>query len=87
VDFLVLDDVGAETGAMDTDKRASDFIHRVLYGITNARQNKSTITTTNLGSKDLYSMYDKKIVSRLFRKPKFIVYENTKDKRINQLPF
>jgi DNA replication protein DnaC len=87
VDYLVLDDLGAETGAMDSGKRASDFIHRVLYGITNSRQNKSTITTTNLRSEDLYSMYDKKIISRLFRKPKFIVYKETKDKRINQLPF
>ncbi|MEW5567346.1 ATP-binding protein [Rossellomorea marisflavi] len=87
VDFLTLDDLGAETGAMDSGKRASDFIHRVLYGITNARQNKSTITTTNLRSEDLYNMYDKKIISRLFRKPKFIIYKETKDKRINQMPF
>ena len=35
VDFLALDDVGAETGAIDTDiKTASDFVQRILYAIT-----------------------------------------------------
>jgi DNA replication protein DnaC len=87
VDYLVLDDIGSETGAIDTDKRASDFIHKFLYAITTSRQSKSTITTTNLSGKQLYKLYDPKIISRLFRKPKFIVYEETKDKRINQLPF
>lgn len=87
VDYLLIDDLGAESGAMDTEKRASDFIHRLLYSITTSRQNKSTITTTNLSGTQLAKIYDPKIVSRLFRKPKFIIYKETKDKRINQLPF
>jgi DNA replication protein DnaC len=87
VDFLALDDLGAETGAIDTEKNATDFVQRVLYAVTNARQKKATITTTNLSSKTLYTMYDKKLISRLFKSPKFIVFAETKDKRINQLPF
>lgn len=87
VDLLVMDDIGAETGAIDSKKAASDFVHRVLYGISNARQNKQTIITMNLDSETLFKMYDKKLVSRLMRKPKYIVYKNTKDKRMAKLPF
>lgn len=88
VDFLVLDDLGAETGAIDTDKEASNFVQRVLYGVMNARQNKSTIFTTNLSGDLLKSMYDEKLLSRILRSKKFIVFKNTKDKRgIDSLPF
>lgn len=87
VDFLVLDDLGAETGAIDTDKSATDFVQRVLYGITNTRQDKSTIITTNLNGETLFSMYDKKLISRLLRNPEYVVFKETKDKRTNKLPF
>jgi DNA replication protein DnaC len=87
VDFLGLDDLGAETGAVNTDKSASDFVQRVLYGVTNARQNKSTIITTNLSSEHLFKMYDKKLVSRLLKNPKVVIFKDSKDKRISQLPF
>ncbi|MED4718632.1 ATP-binding protein [Bacillus badius] len=86
-DYLVLDDLGAETGAIDTDKQATNFVQRVLYAITNARQNKATIITTNLSSQSLFSIYDKKLVSRLFKKPNFILFKETKDKRMLNLPF
>jgi DNA replication protein DnaC len=87
VDYLVLDDIGAETGAIDTGKTASDFVQRVLYASTTVRQGKSTIITTNLDSKTLYSMYDKKLISRLFKKPKYVIFKDTKDKRTSNLPF
>lgn len=87
VDFLVLDDLGAETGAIDSDKSATDFVQRVLYGITNTRQDKSTIITTNLDSKTLFSMYDKKLVSRLLKRPKYVIFNETKDKRTSNIPF
>jgi DNA replication protein DnaC len=87
VDFLALDDLGAETGAIDSDKRATDFVQRVLYAATTVRQDKVTILTTNLDGKTLYSMYDKKLISRLFKRPKFIVFEETKDKRLGDIPF
>jgi DNA replication protein DnaC len=87
VDFLVLDDIGAETGAIDTAKTATDFVQRVLYGITTVRQDKATIVTTNLDSKTLFSMYDKKLISRLFKKPKYVIFRDTKDKRTSNIPF
>lgn len=87
VDYLVLDDLGAETGAIGTDKTASDFVQRVLYAITTTRQSKCTITTTNLSSKALVSIYDKKLVSRLFKNPKFIIFKDSKDKRMANIPF
>lgn len=65
-DYLVLDDLGAETGSIDTDKRASDFVAKILYEIMNARQGKATIFTTNLKLQEMRDMYDDKVVSRLF---------------------
>lgn len=87
VDFLVLDDVGAETGAIDTDKTASDFVQRILYAITTTRQDKATILTTNLSSEVLFKMYDKKLVSRLLKNPKYVLFKETKDKRLASIPF
>lgn len=87
VDFLVLDDLGAETGAINTEKSASDFIHRVLYAISTARQNKVNILTTNLTGKQLLTMYDSKLISRLIRNPEYIVFKDTKDKRLQSMPF
>ena len=87
VDYLVLDDLGAETGAISTDKTATDFVQRVLYGIATSRQSKSTILTTNLSSETLFNMYDKKLVSRLLKNPRIVVFKTTKDKRINTLGF
>lgn len=87
VEFLVLDDLGAETGAIDTGKSATNFVQSVLYGVMNARQDKVTITTTNLNGKSLFNMYDKKLVSRLLRKPQYVIFNETKDKRMEQIPF
>ncbi|GIN96058.1 hypothetical protein J6TS1_19280 [Siminovitchia terrae] len=36
--YLALDDIGVETGAIGTDKIATDFVQRVLYAITTTRQ-------------------------------------------------
>ena len=87
VDYLVLDDIGAETGAIGTDKTATDFVQRILYAITTTRQDKSTFITTNLSSQTLFNMYDKKLVSRLFKNPKFIIFKETQDKRMSNIPF
>jgi len=64
VDYLAIDDLGAETGATDGSKQATDFVHRVLYAIANGRRGKTTIITTNLGKKKRESIYDSKIISR-----------------------
>lgn len=87
VDFLVLDDLGAETGNIDTNKAATDFTSRVLRAIINGRQHKSTIVTTNLKSEKLLKMYDPKLISRMMRNIKTIVFKDTKDKRIRNVGF
>lgn len=85
VDLLVIDDLGAETGFIGTEKTASDFTQRVIYNLMNKRQDKSTIITTNLNSNQTSNMYDSKIISRLYRKLEgnIITFKNTSDKRIN----
>ena len=87
VDFLVLDDLGAETGGTGTKKQATDFTLRVLYAIANGRQNKSTIITTNLTSSALVRMYDPKLVSRLGKDMFRIEFKNTVDKRLKNIDF
>lgn len=87
VDFLVLDDLGAETGGTGTTKKATDFTLRVLYAIANGRQNKSTLVTTNLGRQDLIGMYDPKLISRLMKNTYLIKFEETTDKRIRNIDF
>lgn len=85
VDYLVLDDLGAETGGTGTTKRATDFTLRVLYAVANARQDKSTIITTNLSKNELVTMYDAKLVSRLRAAMALIDFKDTSDKRIRQI--
>lgn len=92
-DFVVLDDLGAEVGTVQYDdkgnittKAASDFINRTLFNIADKRQGKSTIYTTNLSSKEIAAIYDKRLKSRILSKPKSIVFRETSDKRF-QLDF
>jgi len=87
VDYLVLDDLGAETGGTGTTKKATDFTLRVLYSIANARQNKSTMITTNLSRTALEAMYDRKLVSRLMKDTYLIDFKDTSDKRIKNIQF
>jgi len=87
VDYLALDDLGAETGAINTDKSATDFVQRVLYAVATSRQNKPTFITMNLTGQTLFKMYDSKLVSRLLKKPKYILFKETQDKRITEVPF
>jgi len=87
VDYLVLDDLGAETGGIGTKKTATDFTLRVLYAIANGRQNKSTIVTSNLSRPELERMYDPKLVSRLMKDTYLIRFKVTTDKRIKNIEF
>jgi DNA replication protein DnaC len=87
VDYLILDDLGAESGNIDTNKQATDFVGRVMNGITDGRQDKSTIVTTNLKGETMKKLYDARIISRLFRNYRFIKFETTNDKRMIELPF
>ena len=84
-DVLVLDDLGAETGAIQAQRAASDFTNRVLNAVIDSRQDKPTIVTTNLNSEQLSKMYDQKLLSRMYKGIKandsVLVFNNVSDKR------
>lgn len=94
VDVLVIDDLGAETGDIYSDKRASEYTSNVLRSILNGRQDKATIITTNLsgermvtgykeGHKFIPPMYDGKVMSRAMRNVENIIFRETPDKRLD----
>lgn len=87
VDVLVIDDLGAETGAIDSTKTATDFVHRMLYAIGTSRQTKPTIITTNLRSAQREALYDEKDLSRLKRNRKEIVFIETPDHRDSEFEY
>ena len=65
-DVLVIDDVGAEVGRMDTLKQSTDHTYKTLLEILNAREGvATTIMTTNLNMTQLEKMYDERIKSRM----------------------
>lgn len=85
-DLLVLDDLGAEVGKINTDKSASNDTARLINAIVTGRMDKPTIFTTNLTSKQIHRMYDQRIVSRIMKgvsKQRVIEFNETKDKRNN----
>jgi len=87
VDFLVMDDLGAETGNIETLKQATDWTSKILRAIINGRQDKVTIFTTNLSSTALRKIYDEKLVSRMLRNFKTIVFKNKVDNRSKNIGF
>ncbi|MDA2440074.1 ATP-binding protein [Bacillus cereus] len=86
-EVLIVDDLGAELGALDTDTKATNFINRVLFDVFDGRQGKSTIFTTNLTGERLEGAYDERIVSRIFNGFRALVFKDTKDYRRKVLPF
>lgn len=86
-DVLIVDDLGAELGALDANTKATNFINRVLFDVFDGRQGKSTIFTTNLTGERLEGAYDERIVSRIFNNFKALVFKDTKDYRRKALPF
>ena len=87
VDVLVIDDLGAETGSIDSSKTATDFVHRILYAVGTARQTKPTIITTNLRSVQREQLYDDKILSRFKRNRKEIAFIETPDHRDSEFEY
>lgn len=83
-DLLVMDDLGAEVGAINTRSTASDWTTKVMYAIVNGRMKKPTVWTTNLSSKQLQQIYDQKLVSRILRgtKNNILTFNQTSDKRM-----
>ncbi|PFI27352.1 ATP-binding protein [Bacillus thuringiensis] len=84
---LIVDDLGAELGALDANTKATNFINRVLFDVFDGRQGKSTIFTTNLTGKRLDEAYDERIVSRILNNFRTITFKETKDYRRKALPF
>lgn len=88
-DLLVLDDLGAEVGAISTERGAANDVVRMINAIVNGRMDKPTIFTTNLNSGQLRKMYDERIASRILKgvtNERIIKFEKTKDKR-NRIEF
>jgi len=85
-DFVVLDDLGAESGLTDSNRQASDFIQRLLYAVSNTRQGMSTFTTTNFTGKQLFNKYDAKTVNRLLGDSEVLKF-TTADQRLANLGF
>ncbi|MBC2148123.1 ATP-binding protein [Listeria booriae] len=84
-DYLVLDDLGAESGSLDRNGKASDFVHRVLYTVLDGRQDVGTIITSNLAEEEFPDIYDTKLVSRIRKNNYLIEFINTDDKRIKSI--
>lgn len=73
-DLFVLDDLGSETFMQHVDDKkksptqASEFTQEALFRFADYRKNKTNIITTNNTSKELQSIYNPKIYSRLIAK-------------------
>lgn len=84
VDYLVIDDLGSEVGAIRKDTKATPFSYRILNAIARGRETKSTIYTTNLTKEQLYQVYDGRIVSPMMQDSITIKFESTSDKRTDR---
>lgn len=87
VEFLILDDLGAELGALNSNDKATRFINTILFSIFDGRQGKATIVTMNLSSERIEEAYDERIVSRLLGNRVSIVFKETKDFRRRKIEF
>ena len=67
-DVLLLDDLGTEGGGRV--KPARSDLYDLMYRISNARLDKTTIVTTNNTPEQLGEIYSEKIISRLLPKQK-----------------
>lgn len=67
-DVLVLDDLGSETAMKAETREATDYTQSLLFRLADYRKNKTNIVTTNNSSKELQSIYNPKIYSRLIAK-------------------
>lgn len=86
-DLLVLDDIGAEIGSMDSEKTVSDFVAKIIKKVLDGRDEKATIITTNLTSDQLREKYDDRIFSRMNKgvlgeEKHSIKFKDTTDKRL-----
>lgn len=83
VDFVVIDDLGAELGGNGI-KDSTSFNNDVLYSILEARQNKALMVNTNLTSDEIKKAYGERILSRILKNAMHysMQFKKTTDKRI-----
>lgn len=75
-DVLILDDLGAEaTNQNNNKKEAKDSIQTILYEISNSRNNKPTLITSNYNREQLSNIYNERIISRLIPKNHCLPFE------------
>ncbi|MFH5812098.1 ATP-binding protein [Companilactobacillus sp. FL22-1] len=67
-DVLVLDDLGSESAMKSVTDEASNYTQSLLFRLADYRKSKVNIVTTNNSSKELQSIYNPKIYSRLIAK-------------------
>ena len=65
VDLLVLDDLGSESSFKRDSREATEFVQNVLFGVLNRRN--CTIVTTNLNSAEMSTVYNPKLLSRMYK--------------------
>lgn len=65
VDLLVLDDLGSESSFKRDSREATEFVQNVLFGVLNRRN--CTIVTTNLNSTEMSTVYNPKLLSRMYK--------------------
>ncbi|EOL45780.1 ATP-binding protein [Enterococcus caccae] len=84
-DFVVIDDIGAELGLFDGKTASSPYNNEILTRITDSRQNKAVIYTTNLTVEQLKQAYGDRVVSRMANNSNGygFTFRTTKDKRIS----
>ncbi len=82
VDLLVLDDLGAEK-LVNSQGERSEWVLETLYRIVNSRylNRRQTITTTNLGSRELYGRLGAPIMSRFLERCVVIAFTGS-DRRL-----
>lgn len=79
-DVLVIDDLGKESGDAK-QVSVSQYTHKILYPVIDAREDKPTIITTNLTWQDLEKIYDDAFVSRINKNIELVTTLGIKDKR------
>lgn len=84
-DFVVIDDIGAELGIFTDKTMSTQYNNDTLTKITDARQNKAAIYTTNLTVAQLKQAYGDRVVSRMANNSNGygFTFRTTKDKRIS----
>lgn len=79
-DVLVIDDLGKESGDAN-QATVSQYTHKILYPVIDAREDKPTIITTNFSWQDLGKTYDEAFVSRINKNIELVTFLGIKDKR------